>query len=142
MLLKIFICVSLSAILFLWDVLAFTRYHTAILYKHQCPYTHRSISLVIIAILDHCNILFFSWCYSSLDLTIYLFHLFIVKGYVSEFEIVDDHRSGKIVVELTGRLNKCGVISPRFDVPYDDIEGWIVNLLPSRQFRHLILTTT
>ncbi|KAH0679823.1 hypothetical protein KY284_020908 [Solanum tuberosum] len=39
-----------------------------------------------------------------------------VKGYIGEFEYVDDHRSGKIVVELNGRLNKCGVISPRFDV--------------------------
>uniref|UniRef100_A0A7S0C7B7 30S ribosomal protein S8, chloroplastic n=1 Tax=Proboscia inermis TaxID=420281 RepID=A0A7S0C7B7_9STRA len=96
----------------------------------------------MLAALDHCNILFFSLCYSSPDLTIYLFHLLIVTGYVGEFEIIDDHRSGKIVVELTGRLNKCGVISPRFDVPYDDIEGWITNLLPSRQFGHVILTTT
>lgn len=31
-------------------------------------------------------------------------------GYIGEFEIVDDHRAGKIVVELNGRLNKCGVI--------------------------------
>jgi ribosomal protein S8 len=38
------------------------------------------------------------------------------KGYIGEFEVVDDHRSGKIVVELIGRINKCGVISPRFDV--------------------------
>ena len=30
-------------------------------------------------------------------------------GYIGEFTIVDDHRSGKIVVELTGRINKCGV---------------------------------
>src|SRR5574337_432436 len=37
-------------------------------------------------------------------------------GYIGEFEFVDDHRSGKIVVELNGRLNKCGVISPRFDL--------------------------
>ena len=63
-------------------------------------------------------------------------------GYIGEFEIVDDHRASKIVIELTGRLNKCGVISPRFDVPYGDIEKWIVNLLPSRQFGHLILSTT
>ena len=28
------------------------------------------------------------------------------KGYIGEFEIIDDHRSGKIVVNLTGRLNK------------------------------------
>ena len=29
-------------------------------------------------------------------------------GYIGEFEFVDNHRSGKIVVELNGRLNKCG----------------------------------
>ncbi|XP_006353292.1 40S ribosomal protein S15a-1-like [Solanum tuberosum] len=43
-------------------------------------------------------------------------------GYIGEFEYVDDHRSGKIVVELNGRLNKCGVISPRFDVGVKEIE--------------------
>ena len=63
-------------------------------------------------------------------------------GYIGEFTIVDDHRAGKIMVELIGRINKCGVISPRFDVPYYDIEQWIVNLLPSRQFGHIVLTTT
>lgn len=31
-------------------------------------------------------------------------------GYIGEFEIVDDHRAGKIVIDLNGRLNKCGVI--------------------------------
>jgi small subunit ribosomal protein S15Ae len=40
----------------------------------------------------------------------------LILGYIGEFEIVDNHRSQKIVVELTGRINKCGVISPRFDV--------------------------
>mmetsp|Transcript_137839 Transcript_137839/g.195041 ORF Transcript_137839/g.195041 Transcript_137839/m.195041 type:complete len:131 (-) Transcript_137839:34-426(-) len=63
-------------------------------------------------------------------------------GYIGEFEIIDDRRSGKIVVELTGRLNKCGVISPRFDIALDDIEQWSTNLLPSRQFGHLVLTTS
>lgn len=42
-------------------------------------------------------------------------------GYIGEFEIIDDHRAGKIVVELNGRLNKCGVISPRFDVALDQV---------------------
>lgn len=63
-------------------------------------------------------------------------------GYIGEFVIVDDHRSGKIVVNLLGRLNKTGVISPRFDVPLDQIERWVTNLLPSRQFGFLILTTS
>jgi len=63
-------------------------------------------------------------------------------GYINEFEIIDDHRSGKIVVNLCGRINKTGVISPRFDVALGDIETWIVNLLPSRQFGYIILSTT
>ena len=62
-------------------------------------------------------------------------------GYIGDFEIVDDHRAGKIVVELTGRINKCGVVSPRFDVQHKDMEKWIANLLPSRQFGHIVLTT-
>ena len=56
------------------------------------------------------------------------------RGYIGEFEIIDDHRAGKIDVNLTGRLNKCGVISPRFDVQLKDLEKWQNNLLPSRQF--------
>ena len=37
-------------------------------------------------------------------------------GYIDEFDIIDDHRAGKAVVNLTGRLDKYGVIGPRFDV--------------------------
>ncbi|VDL91000.1 unnamed protein product [Schistocephalus solidus] len=64
------------------------------------------------------------------------------KGYIGEFEIVDDHRAGKIVVQLNGRLNKCGVISPRFKMGVRDTEHWTRNLLPSRQFGYLVLTTS
>ena len=64
------------------------------------------------------------------------------NGYIGDFEVLDDHRNGKIVVELIGRINKCGVISPRFDVPTKDMEKWVVNVLPSRQFGHVVLTTT
>lgn len=63
-------------------------------------------------------------------------------GYIGEFEFVDDHRAGKIVVNLIGRINKCGVISPRFDMKVSDIEKWVTNLLPSRQFGYIVLTTS
>lgn len=63
-------------------------------------------------------------------------------GYIGEFEYIDDHRSGKIVVQLNGRLNKCGVIQPRFNVKINDIERWTDNLLPARQFGYVILTTS
>ncbi|XP_051009917.1 40S ribosomal protein S15a-like [Acomys russatus] len=64
------------------------------------------------------------------------------QGYIDEFEIVDDHRAGKIIVNLIGRLNKCGVISPRFDVHLKDLEKWQNNLLPSRQFGFIVLATS
>lgn len=65
-----------------------------------------------------------------------------LAGYIGEFEIVDDRRSGKIVVNLLGRINKCGVISPRFDITLGKLEQWISYLLPSRQFGHIVLTTS
>ncbi|KAJ2001396.1 40S ribosomal protein S22 [Coemansia thaxteri] len=63
-------------------------------------------------------------------------------GYIGEFEIVDDHRAGKIVIQLNGRLNKCGVISPRFPIKVTDIEQWVADLLPSRQFGFIVMTTS
>ncbi|KAA0166807.1 hypothetical protein FNF31_01182 [Cafeteria roenbergensis] len=69
-------------------------------------------------------------------------HVMQKHGYIGDFELVDDHRAGKIVVQLTGRINKCGVISPRFDVTVPEIEKWISSLLPSRQFGHIVLTTS
>lgn len=71
-----------------------------------------------------------------------LFFFSSFLGYIDEFEIIDDHRSGKIVVQLNGRLNKCGVISPRYDVKLPELENWINNLLPSRQFGFIVLTTS
>ena len=62
--------------------------------------------------------------------------------YIGEFEEIDDHRNGKIVVHLNGRINKCGVISPRYDVAVDDMEKWQNNLLPSRQFGYVVFTTS
>lgn len=40
-------------------------------------------------------------------------------GYIGDFEYVDDHRAGKMVVTLNGRMNKCGCISPRYDVGHE-----------------------
>lgn len=68
-------------------------------------------------------------------------HVMQKHGYIGDLEIIDDHRSGKVVIELIGRINKCGVISPRFDVVVGGIEQLAQDILPSRQFGHLVLTT-
>jgi hypothetical protein len=65
----------------------------------------------------------------------------VLSGYIGEFEIVDDHRAGKIVVQLNGRLNKTGVISPRYNVGARDIEPWVNLLLPARGFGIIILVS-
>merc|ERR1711990_698179 len=62
-------------------------------------------------------------------------------GYINEFEVIDDQRNGKIVVDLNGRLNKCGVISPRFDLKLKNFEKFSNSVLPSRQFGMIVLTT-
>lgn len=64
------------------------------------------------------------------------------RGYIGEFEVIDDHRSGKIVINLLGRLNKCVAICPRFDIPLNELEEWQAKLLPSRQFGYVVLTTS
>ncbi|KAI1009165.1 hypothetical protein LB504_003090 [Fusarium proliferatum] len=52
--------------------------------------------------------------------------------------------SSKVIVKFLElmHLNKCGVISPRFNVRLGDLEKWVVRLLPARQFGHLVLTTS
>lgn len=68
--------------------------------------------------------------------------IFNFLGYINEFEVVDDHRSGKVVINLNGRINKCAAISPRYDITIDDIDKLASTLLPSRQFGHVLLTTS
>ncbi|KAI5181134.1 small subunit ribosomal protein S15Ae [Nematocida sp. AWRm80] len=64
------------------------------------------------------------------------------KGYITEIEYVDDHRKGKAIISLNGRLNKCGPISPRFDVRFSEVNTWSSKLLPARQFGHIVMTTS
>jgi len=65
-----------------------------------------------------------------------------LHGYIGEFEFIDDGRSGKFKVQLLGRINKCGVIKPRFAVGVDEIEDWEKKFLPSRDVGLLIISTS
>ena len=64
------------------------------------------------------------------------------SGYIQEFSKIDDHRSGKLIVKLNGKLNKCRAISPRYNLKVTNLETWVANLLPSRQFGVIVLTTS
>lgn len=73
---------------------------------------------------------------------IHILRLMQKKGYLGQIEIIDDGRNGKIVVNLLGRLNKCGVISPRYDITIEELPKLSDRLLPSRQFGYVVLTTS
>ena len=62
-------------------------------------------------------------------------------GYIGKYEIIDDRRAGKTVVNLTGRLNKFGVITPRYDMQLKDLEKCQNNLLAFSQFGFIVLRT-
>ncbi|MFO8078071.1 MAG: 30S ribosomal protein S8 [Thermoplasmatota archaeon] len=64
------------------------------------------------------------------------------KGYIDEFEYIDDGKAGIFQVNLKGNINNCGVIKPRYPVKRDDLERWESRYLPARDFGLLILTTT
>ena len=64
------------------------------------------------------------------------------NGYIGEFEFVDDGRSGKIRVQLLGRINKCGAVKPRFSVKMNEIEAWEKRFLPSREIGVLVFSTS
>ncbi|WP_440060048.1 30S ribosomal protein S8 [Thermogladius sp. 4427co] len=66
------------------------------------------------------------------------------EGYIGEFEYIDDGRWGKIKVQLLGRINKIGVIKPRYSVKYRDLvefPDWLKKYLPAYNIGILIVST-
>jgi len=64
------------------------------------------------------------------------------KGYIGDFELIDDGKAGIFQVKLTGNINNCGVIKPRYPIKRDELDKWESRYLPAQHFGLLILTTT
>ncbi|MEE8182016.1 MAG: 30S ribosomal protein S8 [Candidatus Thorarchaeota archaeon] len=63
------------------------------------------------------------------------------RGYVGEFERIDDGKAGRFRIQLMGRTNKCGVIKPRYPVKRDGFEKYEKRFLPAFNYGILIVTT-
>ena len=63
------------------------------------------------------------------------------KGYIGEFDYIDDGKSGLFKVQLKGKINRCGIIRPRHAVKNVEFEKWEKRFLPARGFGSIILTT-
>ena len=64
------------------------------------------------------------------------------RRYIGEFEFIDDGVGGKLRVQLLGRINKCGVISPRFPVRSLKLVEWEHMYLPAVGVGTLIVSTS
>ena len=64
------------------------------------------------------------------------------KGFIGNFERVEDGKAGVFQVELIGTINNSGVIKPRYPIKREELEKWESRYLPAREFGLLILTTT
>lgn len=62
--------------------------------------------------------------------------------YIGEFEQVDDGRSGKFRIQLLAKINKCGIITPRFSVKRDRYLFWERQFLPAYNMGILIVSTS
>jgi small subunit ribosomal protein S8 len=63
-------------------------------------------------------------------------------GYIGGFEYIDDNRGGQLRVQLNGRINRCGAITPRFNVKLAEMERRESQFLPGKNFGMLILSTS
>ena len=64
------------------------------------------------------------------------------EGYIGSFEEIDDGKGKVIKVNLLGKINKIGVIKPRFAVKKNDFEKFEKRFLPARGFGILIISTS
>ena len=64
------------------------------------------------------------------------------EQYIGEFEKIENGRGGQFKVQLLGRINKMGVIKPRFPVKASEIANWEKRYLPAINFGFLILSTS
>ncbi len=62
--------------------------------------------------------------------------------YIASYEFVEDGKGGMFKVKLSGRINNCGVIKPRFSVKKGEFIKWEKRYLPASGTGILIVSTS
>ena len=62
-------------------------------------------------------------------------------GYIGAAELVSDARGGALKVHLLGKINKCGVIKPRYSIGKLDYEKYEKRYLPAKNVGMLLVST-
>jgi small subunit ribosomal protein S8 len=62
--------------------------------------------------------------------------------FIGEFEQIDDGRAGKFRIQLLAKINKCGIVTPRYSVKKDGYLGWERQYLPAYSMGILLVSTS
>lgn len=62
--------------------------------------------------------------------------------YLGKIEYIENNKGNAAVLHLIGKINKCGVIKPRFAVKKDNFEKYEKRYLPAKDFGLLIISTS
>lgn len=63
-------------------------------------------------------------------------------GYINDFTRIEDGRGGQFKIAMSGMINKCGCISPRYSVSLSEMEYWEQLYLPSKSIGMLMISTS
>ena len=62
--------------------------------------------------------------------------------YIGEFEQIDDNRMGKFRIQLLAKINKCGIITPRYSVKKDQYLNWERQFLAAYNLGIFLVSTS
>jgi len=62
--------------------------------------------------------------------------------YNNEVEQIDDSRAGKFKIQLLAKINKCGIVTPKFSVRKNQYLNWERQFLPAYNMGILIVSTS
>ncbi len=71
-----------------------------------------------------------------------VFNVMKEKGFIGDFEFIEDGRGGYLKVNLLGMINKCNVIKPRYNVKADNYEKFEKRYLPAKDMGVIFVSTT
>ena len=63
-------------------------------------------------------------------------------NYIKDFKVVEGAKKKDLVISLSGKINKCTVIKPRYNVKLSDYEKFEKRYLPGKDFGIIIVSTS
>ncbi|MFH1212375.1 MAG: 30S ribosomal protein S8 [Candidatus Woesearchaeota archaeon] len=63
-------------------------------------------------------------------------------GYIGEVEEIKDNKGGYLKINLLGKINKTGVIKPRFQIAEEEFIKFEKRYLPAKNFGIIIVSTS